>query len=340
MEPSAALAKAVSGHLSRRTSACSRWRSSCATHWLAANNFLRLVTKLGATLLKWQLMSLTEFDWVLFTDMDVDVMPLSLSPHGNAAIAGDWDRTLREAQRAESIRLVVNADWSSPVNTGVMLLRPSLDIYLDGIEVLNAPFDTSKGWNMSGSPAQLLGSTRLLHMDGTQMLYRGQPAKIDHAQWDFVGADIDQGFFTYMLLARHPFARYARPPRLVRNADGTLEQHVFHHHWGPGLKPWQRIVAYQANNTASDEELCQSVQWIHDGVLNAGGSSSPAVGDDAGMLGRELERPSCSSRFVRVALAMEDQLCRRRAACRASGGGGSLSGLSRGRHTVSSLRAF
>ena len=98
---------------------------SCATHWLAANNFLRLVTKLGATLLKWQLMSLTEFDWVLFTDMDVDVMPLSLSPHGNAAIAGDWDRTLREAQRAESIRLVVNADWSSPVNTGVMLLRPS-----------------------------------------------------------------------------------------------------------------------------------------------------------------------------------------------------------------------
>ena len=171
------------------------------------------------------------------------------------------------------------------------------------------------------SALQLLGSTRLLHMDGTQMLYRGQPAR----------STTPSGIL-WVLISTRASSRTCcslgiplRATRVLRDWCATQtarSSSTYSTTIGDRASPWQRIVAYQANNTASDEELCQSAQWIHDGVLNAGGSSSPAVGDDAGMLGRELERPSCSSRFVRVALAMEDQLCRRRAACRASGGGG------------------
>ena len=57
----------------------------------------------------------------------------------------------------------------------------------------------------------------------------GKPAVVDNPKWDFTGAEVDQGFFTYMLLARHNVARYA-------GARGAI--HAIDHSWGPGPKPW------------------------------------------------------------------------------------------------------
>ena len=54
--------------------------------------YLRLLIELGPSLFKWHAMSLVEFDALLFTDLDVDVMPARHWSDRALAIREDWMR--------------------------------------------------------------------------------------------------------------------------------------------------------------------------------------------------------------------------------------------------------
>ena len=126
------------------------------------------------------------------------------------------------------IHLVGSADWSSPINAGVLLLVPSRRLYQDGLAVLETSFDPERGWNATGSPLELLGNTTLRHLDGSVLMHQGAPAWVDDRAWTFAGADIDQGFLVYMLLARHGVARFANSQRACRRRQCL---HLADHYW-------------------------------------------------------------------------------------------------------------
>lgn len=87
--PTPALLDAVSGHVRRRLDACVRRQPSCASHWLPAARFAKLLIRLGGTLLKWQLMSLAKHDLVLFSDSACkgsELASLTLNPRPSAFI--------------------------------------------------------------------------------------------------------------------------------------------------------------------------------------------------------------------------------------------------------------
>jgi hypothetical protein len=343
LSPSPALLDAASGHLRRRLDACVRRQPSCATHWLASSRFSKVIIRLGGTLLKWELMRLVEYDAILFSDMDVDLMPTRLLPVGRGATAlapirEEWARMLPILMAPDaSIRMVASADWSSPINAGLLLLRPSAAIFREGLDALHAPFDTSRGWNRTGGPAALMGAAGLLHTDGSTLHYQGAPARIDHQNWDFVGSDIDQGLFFYVLLARHRVGRYARLRHGGRASPGGSkrahgQQHMVDHYWGTGQKPWQHVLsewATQASTGASGAKeevagaavddastreaarskvatktLCWYARWVREGALarRTPGLTPPFASP-------------CMRRYMEASQTLGAELCKREANC-------------------------
>lgn len=69
----------------------------------------------------------------------------------------DWLRLLHCAV-ASPRRLHSFPDFSSPVNAAIMLVRPDLGLYHEGLEVLREagekPFDRRRGWESKGRPQQ------------------------------------------------------------------------------------------------------------------------------------------------------------------------------------------
>ncbi|KAL3898711.1 MAG: hypothetical protein SGPRY_012785, partial [Prymnesium sp.] len=194
--------------------------------------------RMGTTLYKWELMSLgADYDAVLYTDLDVNVMPESLNP---ATVGAMWARSLpslicKPHGLSNCTRLIANPDWSSPVNAGFMLLLPprELMLYQRGVAILHSPFNTSHGFNLSGSPKELLGLRLLRRYDGSVLMHAGKPANIDNTLWDFVGADVDQGFFLYMLHYYYDAGTYA---------GGRFAGYHIQHYWGGGPKPWHLVL--------------------------------------------------------------------------------------------------
>eukprot|EP00966_Prymnesium_polylepis_P303366 7007354-Prymnesium_polylepis.1 len=216
--PSAALRHAVRDFMTRRQAQILAETQRGPKAAVAWND------RMGTTLYKWELMAQgSAYDAVLFTDLDVELLPPWLDV---GVVAGEWVRYLsdlvgrsREAQDKKAarrgagqeggatrpaaaatdparplVRMVASPDWSSPVNAGLMLLLPppSHAMFKRGLEVLYAPFNTTHGWNLTGTPLQLFGTRKLRKVDGSVMMYAGAPANIDNPKWDFVGADVDQ----------------------------------------------------------------------------------------------------------------------------------------------------
>lgn len=146
-------------------------------------------------LAKWHLLGRREYEAVLFSDLDVDLLP---NASDAAAVGAEWAARLPEvlaARRAGPLRAIVNPDHESAINGGFMLLLPDVELYEDGLEVLRNGFGGPHvGWNGTGTPKQLLGARDLYHRSGRTMLYRHRPARVDNAAWDFVAASSDQGF--------------------------------------------------------------------------------------------------------------------------------------------------
>ena len=165
LRPSAALVALVRAHVATLTARLPQ-------------RDLDFVRRMGPQLFKWELFALTSYDAILYADVDVDLFPERLSP---APVRAEWAAKLPRLLRTRpSARLVGRADFSSPLNGGLFLLRPDASLHADGLRVLAAgstsPFDEVLGWNRSGAPAALLAARTLRHHDGSPLLHRQKPA--------------------------------------------------------------------------------------------------------------------------------------------------------------------
>jgi len=162
---------------------------------------------------------------VLFLDSDVDAAwYASAASLRRLGLAAKLDAFARDA----ACDLCATPDHSTPVNTGVMLLKPSAAIYEEGLAVLRTlAFNKTNGFNHSGPVRQAIEPTiEALPSERARLRLRGSAAYVDNT-WNFICGDADQGLFTTVYLARH--RRFCTP-------IGTRPAMV-HHFWASD-KPW------------------------------------------------------------------------------------------------------
>jgi hypothetical protein len=183
------------------------------------------------TLLKWEAVNpqhyrhLGRSPAVLYLDNDVDAG--WYAPRSATHRARLRQRIARFSTE-QACQLCGSADHSSPLNTGVMLLKPSAELYEDGLSLLRTHrWSRKAGFNSTGSLQSVLNATisRLDSMSSRELMnsygYRQD-------SWSFVCGDADQGLFTTMYMARH--ARYCS----VFEAKPSL---WVQHFWA-STKPW------------------------------------------------------------------------------------------------------
>mmetsp|Transcript_16656 Transcript_16656/g.42529 ORF Transcript_16656/g.42529 Transcript_16656/m.42529 type:complete len:196 (-) Transcript_16656:128-715(-) len=161
--------------------------------------------------------------------------------------------------------MLSSVDLESPVNTGVMWLKPSALLYDEGLQLLRtSTFSVELGINASGRPSALIPSefAAIPAVRATRM--------VASDSWNFVGGASDQGLFTLIFVIRHPGAL----------ALTSRDFHV-HHYWARS-KPWV------------DRASCAS--WFHAiGVLTEAGTEAemasgiglPRLRDDSPICGRK-----------------------------------------------------
>ena len=138
-----------------------------------------------------------------------------------------WTRRFLQFVNEPETLLLASADFHSPVNTGIMMLKPSRRAYTLGRAVLEGlAFDYQRGFNASGRPRDVLPLSIMAPRLARQV---NRTAMLRHNTWRVVGGEGDQGLFTYVFLGLLPGAM--RAP--------YYEPFVVVHYAG-GLKPWRR----------------------------------------------------------------------------------------------------
>lgn len=193
----------------------------------------------------WQAFIFTEYDLVLKSDLDIDLYP----PENDAVkTSAKWQEMLPIFTRHHRrVLCLAHADHNSPLNTGLMLIRPSKEMYAEGIQVLReCSFNFTTGWNFVGRPRSLGLFPR--HLDGqpaTDVGVGNEPLgsrAYVRNDWHFVAAELDQGFMWYMLYIRHDAGRYIRY---------TANVHHKAIHWWFSSKPW-----------VIDQPTSQTEEWL------------------------------------------------------------------------------
>ena len=209
-------------------------------------------------LLKWQLVGLLEYTYVFYTDIDTDLFfdTAGAPPPRGSRHWGILERawtTRFDAFKAGGDELIASQDAHSPINTGVMLLKPSASTYELGRQALRSGrFNLRRGWNFTGPPQRVLPLHSLQAPFGCvgSPLFRGRTLtcaewaqdELNHTvmvrenEWDFVGGDADQGLFTYIYLV----VLRGRSFRLTWKLDSRLQccgEYQLRHFWGRS-KPW------------------------------------------------------------------------------------------------------
>jgi len=217
---------------------------------------------LDMAMIKWQLFKLTQFRLLFFCDVDISLTtrewlaqyharPVHSRAHRDDPVPR-WRMLIRQMTSrplCTDSACRDNASWtpafaaagrdhSSPVNTGMFFLRPSLPLYRDGLVVLRScEFTGASGWQHVGSPRSLLASgVRAWRVDGTVL--DGAPGNLSQTEalvqdtWLFAAGEVDQGFFWYMAYLRHDAGAYLDP--------AAASSHRPMHWWGAGCsgKPW------------------------------------------------------------------------------------------------------
>jgi hypothetical protein len=207
-------------------------------------------------LLKVHLFALTEFDAVLYTDLDVDASPPGEPP--SAKWLRWWHEGMGIFMRSAAL-VVATADHEAPINTASLLLKPDLAIYHAALTLFhNLTFTPQRGFNSIGKPRELMDSPHFLDDHKLALLGVGlgeaqsnQSRAIDNVRkrlqrtaayrndrWSFAAGSIDQGFFLpLMLTTRTPIVTWAE-----RNCRCSRRRWAVQHYWGPN-KPWRPVAA-------------------------------------------------------------------------------------------------
>ena len=236
-------------------------------------------------ILKFGVVALVRYDFVVYADSDVTLLPeadlaataarwLSMGPpmiasgraEGEGGRRGGEAGAARGGTSASSIpistsspppppsssslsswpELIAHADSMSPVNGGLLIVRPSMSRYESGLRVLRrCRFNETHGWDLLGPPRAL--ETAFRFADGAPVSEVGAdigdpPMRSDayrRNDWRFVGADSDQGFLFHVYRRRRAFFRW-RP-----NTHRAI-------HWRGEPKPW--ALAFDAHTHARTHE--------------------------------------------------------------------------------------
>ena len=222
---------------------------------------------------KWNLFAWTQYDAVLFVDMDAELLPLGAYDHAEAVAR--WVALLHNFVHSPRARLVALPDHSTPINTGLMLLRPDRALHDDGARVLRAClYNSSHGW--LGSSHEVAAPRLLDRLRGE---HTRRPTWVPAVwknvhQWQFFAAGTDQGFFYHMLYSRH---HVVFEPRQDTPGWAT----GFSRHWFGPYKPHQNsaiAAAYELDRGKSAQQTVRSalkdadpssMAWLYDFVLRA-----------------------------------------------------------------------
>ena len=216
-----------------------------------------------ASLAKWQLVRMIEYRAILVLDLDIDMF---LSSRGRPPLHGHQASVLKHTLTTllnlfirSNASLVATPDFHSPINTGVMLLKPSRGVYEMGLSTLsNGTFDRLLGFDGVGRPSDALRlSWAAMGAEKTRLLNRTVMSRSN--RWEFVAATGDQGLFVYIYLVRQrglAFEPSSHPTRWLKRGDVTsgrvLQSWRVNHFFG-GHKPWRGTARCRDYFTFLDE---------------------------------------------------------------------------------------
>lgn len=166
-------------------------------------------------LLKWQLVNPVHgYSSVLYMDTDVDISIFSMESETST-----WHyyfRTFLPQFEASHFQLMATPDHESPINGGIMVIKPSSEYYEEGMRAIRShKFNATHGWEWVGPPKQFVPKPKHL---STNAMFRKNT-------WDFVGGNADQGLFTYIFMIRH------------NSYSPTYDGMHVRHFWA-NTKPW------------------------------------------------------------------------------------------------------
>ena len=220
--------------------------------------------RMSKVLFKWELMRQSDYAAILFSDLDVDLLPTFV--RGQEAkevekVSREWGMRLPELLSAarhptSPFNLLGYGDPTSPWVAGLFWVFPPPEaaLYWEGIQMLKAPWNATHGFNRSGTPNQIWGGTPTVpktlgrHADGTPsgpLLSRS----IFGSGWQHVDAgDLEQGFILNMLWNRSPQLGV-----FIGRRQETV--HSVAHYVRSPQKPWRRSLTYDAVRKGS---YCQA----------------------------------------------------------------------------------
>ncbi len=234
------------------------------------------IRRMAKVLFKWELMRQNDYAAILFSDLDVDLLPSFVRGQEAAEaerVSHEWGARLPELLRAAGhpttpFNLLGYGDATSPWVAGLFWVfpPPRQALFWEGIRMLSAPWNATHGFNRSGTPHQLWGGTPTVpktlgrHADGTP----SGPLLSQHSRfgngWQHVdGGDLEQGFFLNML--------WNRSPQLGVFVDRRQkDSHGVAHYVRSPRKPWLRALTYDA----AREDSCDAyADWMRHFYLAA-----------------------------------------------------------------------
>ena len=211
--------------------------------------------RMSKVLFKWELMRQNDYAAILFSDLDVDLLPAFERGREAAEaeeVSREWEVRLPELLTAARhpdtpFNLLGYGDLTSPWVAGLFWVfpPPKATLYWEGVRMLNAPWNATHGFNRSGTPHELWGGTPTVpktlrrHADGTTAGSLLDRAIFGRGWQNIDGGDIEQGFFLNMLWNRSPQLGV-----FVDRRKRSIHK-VAHYVRGP-QKPWRRSLTYEA----------------------------------------------------------------------------------------------
>ena len=186
---------------------------------------------------------------LLYLDMDVDAFPHT--EQGWQIKKSNWQQSI-EAFMASDALFSGSPDHSSPVNTGVFLVKPREWLFRAAVRCLRSCWWEPKlGFDSVGAPQNISNNVPLLRRlaagfappdaTGSGWFRSARPTKVTYRQawvadtlrrsefykqnnWLFVGGNLDQGLFFYLVYLRYGVGTW--------NAKLSNSKMYVHHFWG------------------------------------------------------------------------------------------------------------
>ena len=242
-------------------------------------------------ILKFGAVRLLHFDFIVYADTDVALLPEA----DLASTAARWALMAPSVRNHSWPELLSNADSMSPVNGGLFIVRPRRQRYESGLRVLRrCVFNETHGWDHVGTPRSLRIPFRFV--DGERMPAAGgdtgDPPLASDAyrrdNWGFVGADSDQGFLFYVY---HVLGRAGAYVRWAANRHRAL-------HWRGDPKPWTIALDAPRGGAAIGDDT--HPWFLARAYAYLGYSMSSLLG------GADAEASPCARALYRFRRAIED----------------------------------